>query len=185
MKLCSKIMQLKTKEYTGDDTDRLGAFKAAAALQQCTPEQALAGMLAKHIISLYDMCFDNENLYGMEICECGLSFGHSCRTGNTARHTEVTITIGSFHLFFSVLRTRSRHRRWRSWGLGDMSPTSMIAGFPRTENLQSYAILRKIALLAVCFRNMGIFINNTLILFGQPPIIYSEYSIGGLLCLNI
>ena len=28
------------------------------ALQHCTPEQALAGMLAKHIVSLYDMCFD-------------------------------------------------------------------------------------------------------------------------------
>ncbi len=29
--LCRKILQKKTKEYTGDDTDRLGAFKAAAA----------------------------------------------------------------------------------------------------------------------------------------------------------
>lgn len=55
--LCARILQQKTKEYTGDDTDRLGAFKAAAALQHCTPEQALAGMLAKHIVSLYDMCF--------------------------------------------------------------------------------------------------------------------------------
>ena len=34
-----------------------GAFKAAAALQHTTPERALAGMLAKHIVSLYDMCF--------------------------------------------------------------------------------------------------------------------------------
>ena len=55
--LCARILQKKTKEYTGDDTDRLGAFKAAAALQHCTPERALAGMLAKHIVSLYDMCF--------------------------------------------------------------------------------------------------------------------------------
>ncbi len=55
--LCREILQKKAKEYTGDDTDRLGAFKAAAALQRCTPERALAGMLAKHIISLYDMCF--------------------------------------------------------------------------------------------------------------------------------
>ena len=58
MALCREILQRKTKEYTGDDTDRLGAFKAAAALQHTTPERALAGMLAKHIVSLYDMCFD-------------------------------------------------------------------------------------------------------------------------------
>lgn len=61
--LCARILQQKTKEYTGDDTDRLGAFKAAAALQHCTPEQALAGMLAKHIVSLYDMCFDDGTHY--------------------------------------------------------------------------------------------------------------------------
>lgn len=50
-------MQRKKKEYTRDNADRLSAFKTAAALQNCTPEQALAGMLAKHIVSLYDMCF--------------------------------------------------------------------------------------------------------------------------------
>ena len=55
--LCREILQKKTKEYTGDDTDRPGAFKAAAALQHTTPQRALAGMLAKHIVSLYDMCF--------------------------------------------------------------------------------------------------------------------------------
>ena len=61
--LCREILQRKTKEYTGDDTDRLGAFKAAAALQHTTPERALAGMLAKHIVSLYDMCFDDSASY--------------------------------------------------------------------------------------------------------------------------
>ena len=55
VKRCAGILQQKTKEYTGDDTDRLGAFKAAAALQHTTPERALAGMLAKNIVSLYDM----------------------------------------------------------------------------------------------------------------------------------
>lgn len=63
MALCREILQRKTKEYTGDDTDRLGAFKAAAALQHTTPERALAGMLAKHIVSLYDMCFDDKSHY--------------------------------------------------------------------------------------------------------------------------
>ena len=32
VQLCADTLQKKTKEYTGDDTDRLGAFKAAAAL---------------------------------------------------------------------------------------------------------------------------------------------------------
>ena len=51
VRLCADTLQKKTKEYTGDDTDRLGAFKAAAALQHATPQRALAGMMAKHIIS--------------------------------------------------------------------------------------------------------------------------------------
>ena len=63
VRLCADTLQRKTKEYTGDDTDRLGAFKAAAALQHTTPERALAGMLAKHIVSLYDMCFDDGAIY--------------------------------------------------------------------------------------------------------------------------
>ena len=63
VKRCAGILQQKTKEYTGDDTDRLGAFKAAAALQHTTPERALAGMLAKHIVSLYDMCFADSVSY--------------------------------------------------------------------------------------------------------------------------
>ena len=67
--LCREILQRKTKEYTGDDTDRLGAFKTAAALQHATPERALAGMLAKHIVSLYDMCFDNDTDYGISTWE--------------------------------------------------------------------------------------------------------------------
>ena len=63
--LCRKILQQKTREYTGDDTDRLGAFKAAAALQHSTPQRALAGMLAKHIVSLYGMCFDDGDCYAL------------------------------------------------------------------------------------------------------------------------
>lgn len=64
--LCSDILQRKTKEYTGENTDRLSAFKTAAALQNGTPQQALAGMLAKHIVSLYDMCFSEEMSYSLD-----------------------------------------------------------------------------------------------------------------------
>ena len=33
VRLCADTLKRKTKEYTGDDPDRLIAFKAAAALQ--------------------------------------------------------------------------------------------------------------------------------------------------------
>lgn len=66
VRLCADTLKRKTKEYTGDDPDRLGAFKAAAALQHTTPQRALAGMLAKHIVSLYDMCFAEETVYPMD-----------------------------------------------------------------------------------------------------------------------
>ena len=59
MKKCSDILAHKKKEYTGDNTDRLSAFKMAAALQNCDPKAALAGMMSKHVVSIYDMCYSN------------------------------------------------------------------------------------------------------------------------------
>jgi hypothetical protein len=44
----------KAKEYASD-TDRLHNFKVAAGLLGGTPEQALGGFLAKHIVSVFDM----------------------------------------------------------------------------------------------------------------------------------
>ena len=66
---CASVMKRKTREYTGDEEDRLCAFKAAAALLNTTPERALAGMMAKHIVSLYDMCFDDGGSYDMDTWE--------------------------------------------------------------------------------------------------------------------
>ena len=43
----------KASEYAIED--RLHNFKVAAALEGKTPEQALAGMMAKHTVSVYDM----------------------------------------------------------------------------------------------------------------------------------
>ena len=54
---CEETLQNKRKEYTGDNQDRLSSFKIAASLQGCTPQRALVGMMAKHIVSLYDMCY--------------------------------------------------------------------------------------------------------------------------------
>lgn len=52
--ICKDILITKAKEYaTGD---RLHNFKCAAGMMECSPEEALAGMMAKHTISVYDMC---------------------------------------------------------------------------------------------------------------------------------
>ncbi len=50
-----KTLLEKGAEYTPAGGDRLHNFKRAAELQQCTPEQALWGMCAKHIVSISDM----------------------------------------------------------------------------------------------------------------------------------
>ena len=50
---CAKTLSVKADEYaTGD---RLHNFKIAAAIQGCTPLTALAGMMAKHTVSVYDL----------------------------------------------------------------------------------------------------------------------------------
>lgn len=56
---CADMLAHKKKEYTGDRIDRLNAFKIAASLQGCTPKAALAGMMSKHVVSLYDMCYSS------------------------------------------------------------------------------------------------------------------------------
>jgi hypothetical protein len=52
---CQKMLEVKADEYAADD-DRLHNFKVAARLQGITQQEALAGMMAKHTISIYDMC---------------------------------------------------------------------------------------------------------------------------------
>jgi len=56
MDLCRKVLIAKGTEYA--TSDRLSNFKKAAALLQCTPEEALWGMQVKHIVSLTDMLSD-------------------------------------------------------------------------------------------------------------------------------
>ena len=52
---CKDILVTKAKEYATDD--RLHNFKIAAGMQGISPIQALAGMMAKHTVSVYDMCY--------------------------------------------------------------------------------------------------------------------------------
>lgn len=58
------LLTQKGNEYA-PDVDRLAAFKQAADLQQCTVPEALGGMLAKHIVSIYQMLPD-ASLYTSE-----------------------------------------------------------------------------------------------------------------------
>lgn len=55
IKICEDVLIGKAKEYATDD-DRLHNFKNAAGMMSCDPKEALAGMMAKHTISVYDMC---------------------------------------------------------------------------------------------------------------------------------
>lgn len=54
MQRCESILNIKAEEYA--TVDRLHNFKVAAELQGITPRAALAGMMVKHTVSIYDMC---------------------------------------------------------------------------------------------------------------------------------
>lgn len=58
IKRCKDVLVVKSKEYATQDC--LHNFKIAAALEGMTIKQALAGMMAKHTVSVYDMCVDNQ-----------------------------------------------------------------------------------------------------------------------------
>lgn len=51
---CRDILNLKDSEYAVEE-DRLHNFKVAAELKCETSRQAVMGMMAKHIVSVFDM----------------------------------------------------------------------------------------------------------------------------------
>ena len=55
---CTDVLINKAKEYATQD--RLHNFKVAAELQGISPKQALMGMMAKHTVSVADMCRSGE-----------------------------------------------------------------------------------------------------------------------------
>lgn len=55
LNLCRNLLCKKGEEYDNNTNDRFHSFKVAAKLQNKTPMQALAGMLAKHTVSVYDL----------------------------------------------------------------------------------------------------------------------------------
>lgn len=56
---CKKVLCGKAEEYASN-FDRLHNFKVAAALQGIQPITALAGMMAKHTVSVYDLINNSE-----------------------------------------------------------------------------------------------------------------------------
>lgn len=52
---CCDLLLVKSGEYAENNADRLAAFKQAAALERTTPQRALFGMVAKHLVSLQNM----------------------------------------------------------------------------------------------------------------------------------
>lgn len=55
IEICQGMLGHKAAEYATDD-ERLHNFKVAASLQGIAPRQALAGFMAKHTVSIYDLC---------------------------------------------------------------------------------------------------------------------------------
>lgn len=66
MARCRDILVKKASEYA--PVDRLSNFKKAAGAQGLTLKQALAGMMAKHTISIYDMIWSGED-YSLDLWE--------------------------------------------------------------------------------------------------------------------
>lgn len=52
---CKNILSIKSMEYANNE-DKLHNFKVAAEMQGIKPREALAGMMAKHTVSVYDLC---------------------------------------------------------------------------------------------------------------------------------
>lgn len=55
LEYCRSLLCKKGEEYDSNTNDRLHSFRVAAKLQNESPAQALAGMMAKHTISIYDL----------------------------------------------------------------------------------------------------------------------------------
>lgn len=59
VQMCKNILIAKGVEYSSE-ADKLHNFKQSAHLQQITQKQALAGKMAKHTVSIYDMIKSDE-----------------------------------------------------------------------------------------------------------------------------
>ena len=60
------ILEHKAEEYASD-VDRLANFKTAGGIKGESPKQALAGMMAKHTVSIYDMVLRTDRDYSTKV----------------------------------------------------------------------------------------------------------------------
>lgn len=67
VELCRDTLIMKGSEYSPEE--RFSNFRKAAAFQNTTTKKALGGMMAKHIVSIYDMIDDESADYPMDIWE--------------------------------------------------------------------------------------------------------------------
>lgn len=65
--ICKSILCKKADEYAAEE-DRLHNFKCAGGMTTRDPKDALSGMMAKHTISVYDMCRSGKT-YPIELWE--------------------------------------------------------------------------------------------------------------------
>jgi len=65
IKRSTDVLLKKAVEYATDE-DRLHNFKVAGALKSETMKKALAGMMSKHTVSVYDMC-TSKNDFPIEV----------------------------------------------------------------------------------------------------------------------
>ncbi len=61
-------------------------------MQGCSPERALAGMMAKHIVSLYDMCYSDKEIFEMAVWD-----------------EKITDTLNYLFLLKGVVEEEQRH----------------------------------------------------------------------------
>lgn len=94
---CAALLQRKSGEYAKSGADRLASFRTAAALQGCSPEKALAGMLAKHIVSIYDMCRADSTHYDAEVWD-----------------EKITDSINYLILLKAIVKEEQSHKQNRS-----------------------------------------------------------------------
>lgn len=63
---CQMMLGIKAAQYADGDEDRLHNFRVAAELHGEPMRKALAGMMAKHTVSVYDMAND-ERTYSLDL----------------------------------------------------------------------------------------------------------------------
>ena len=61
MAACSETLAPKGEEYSRNG-DRLHNFKVAGLMQNISPEKALGGMMAKHLVSIMDIIDDPDGV---------------------------------------------------------------------------------------------------------------------------